>query len=137
MTLDGFDLDEAAALVHRLTQQLAVEVAAVVPVVAGRFQAPLLIGTGTSCSVGATPAQVFRPALWMGAAAVVLAHNHVTESGGPTPADDAVTRRLVAAGAVLGVPLVAHVVAERSRWFDCLETIASPRRYPATPQSLA
>jgi len=31
-----------------------------------------------------------------------------------------VTRRLVAAGAVVGLPLVAHIVVTDSGWYDCV-----------------
>jgi DNA repair protein RadC len=60
------------------------------------------------------PREVFRSALREGAAALVLVHNH--PSGDPTPSreDRDVTRRLVRAGELLGVPVLDHVVvAER------------------------
>lgn len=52
-----------------------------------------------------------RYALRVGADGVVLAHNHATTTG-PSRADTAVTRRPVAAGHVLGIPLLAHLVVE-------------------------
>lgn len=56
------------------------------------------------------PREVFRIALALGAAGIILAHNH--PSGDPTPsADDrAVTRQLVDAGRILDVPVYDHVV---------------------------
>lgn len=56
------------------------------------------------------PRQVFRPAVSVGATAVVLAHNH--PSGDPTPSaqDRDVTRRVANAGRVLGIQLVDHLV---------------------------
>jgi DNA repair protein RadC len=53
---------------------------------------------------------VFREALLGAAAALVLFHNH--PSGDPTPSadDDALTRRLVAAGVLMGVAVVDHIV---------------------------
>jgi DNA repair protein RadC len=56
------------------------------------------------------PREIFRDALLVGAASIVVAHNH--PSGDPTPsaADRAVTRRLAAAGQTLGVPLLDHLV---------------------------
>lgn len=62
------------------------------------------------------PRQVFRHALALQAAAVVIAHNH--PSGDPTPsaADEEVTRRVAAAGQVLGVPLLDHLVIVDGGW---------------------
>ncbi|MEZ4320964.1 MAG: DNA repair protein RadC [Myxococcota bacterium] len=62
------------------------------------------------------PRQVFRVALKLGASAVILAHNH--PSGDPTPSamDRDITDRVAAAGRVLGVPLLDHLVLGGSRW---------------------
>jgi DNA repair protein RadC len=56
------------------------------------------------------PRQVYRSAIGLGACAVILAHNH--PSGDPTPSaqDRDVTRRVAAAGRVLGVALLDHLV---------------------------
>jgi DNA repair protein RadC len=66
------------------------------------------IGTLTAALVH--PREVFRPALVLGAAAIVVVHNH--PSGDPTPSaeDDRLTARLIAAGRLLGVELLDHVV---------------------------
>lgn len=56
------------------------------------------------------PREVFRDALLRGAASIVLAHNHPSGDPTPSPADRAITRRLAAAGATIGVPLVDHLV---------------------------
>ncbi|MDT8369408.1 MAG: DNA repair protein RadC [Longimicrobiales bacterium] len=62
------------------------------------------------------PREVFRSAVEVGAAAVILVHNH--PSGDPTPSaeDRAVTRQLVAAGRALGIPVLDHVVVGDGRW---------------------
>ena len=56
------------------------------------------------------PRQVFRPAVTLGASAVVLAHNH--PSGDPTPSsqDRDVTRRCISAGRILGIQLLDHII---------------------------
>lgn len=68
------------------------------------------VSKGTADASMASPRDVFRSALREGAVNVILVHNH--PSGDPTPsADDrAVTRRLVEAGALLGVKVLDHVV---------------------------
>jgi DNA repair protein RadC len=79
-----------------------------------RMLREVAISQGTLTASLVHPREVFRPALREAAAAVVLVHNH--PSGDPTPSaeDREVTERLAAAGELLGVPVLDHVVvAER------------------------
>jgi DNA repair protein RadC len=59
------------------------------------------------------PREVFRPAIVSGASAVVVAHNH--PSGDPTPSaeDLRITRQLVAAGHILDIEVLDHVIIGR------------------------
>ncbi len=61
--------------------------------------------------------EVFGPALKLGAAAVILAHNHPSGDPTPSPEDQAVTRHLVDAGRLLGIEVLDHLIiaAERFR----------------------
>ena len=56
------------------------------------------------------PRELFKEAVRLSAASVVVVHNH--PSGDPTPsgADIQLTRRLVRAGDVLGIEVLDHVV---------------------------
>jgi DNA repair protein RadC len=56
------------------------------------------------------PRELFKAAIRISAAAVVITHNH--PSGDPTPsgADIQLTRRIVKAGDVLGIDVLDHVV---------------------------
>lgn len=121
-------LAEGAAAVRRLSAGLSVEVAAVVPLVGNRCSAPMLLAVGRRSNVVLSPARVFRAALVVNATAILLAHNHLDDSG-PSPSDHALTRRLVAAGTLLGVPLSGHLVVGRSGWFDCCEEPSTRRSY--------
>lgn len=56
------------------------------------------------------PRQVYRVAVRLGAAAVILAHNHPSGDATPSVQDVDVTRRVVQAGRVLGVKLLDHFV---------------------------
>ncbi len=69
-----------------------------------------VIASGTLNSTIVQPRDVFREAMLGAAAAVVAFHNH--PSGDPTPSADDVelTRRLRAAGTLMGVELVDHIV---------------------------
>jgi DNA repair protein RadC len=70
----------------------------------------VLSSQGTLTASLVHPREVFRPALREAAAAIVLVHNH--PSGDPTPSaeDRELTRRLVSAGLLLGVPVLDHVI---------------------------
>ena len=68
------------------------------------------ISMGSDSQTIVDPRRVMRPAVQLGAPAVIVAHNH--PSGDPTPseADVDVTRRLREAGDVLGIRLLDHLV---------------------------
>jgi DNA repair protein RadC len=62
------------------------------------------------------PREVFGPALKLGAAAVVLAHNHPSGDPTPSPEDLEVTRHLLEAGDLLGVEVLDHLVLAADRF---------------------
>jgi len=72
-----------------------------------------LVTIGTLDAVSVHPREVFKAAIWDGAAAIVLAHNH--PSGDPTPSaeDIKITRQLVDAGKTLDVKVLDHVILGR------------------------
>jgi DNA repair protein RadC len=67
------------------------------------------------------PREVFREATASGAAAVVLFHNH--PSGDPEPSGDDVrlTERLVAAGILMGIDVLDHVILADVKYFSFRE----------------
>ena len=73
-----------------------------------RFYVEVSRGTLTSSLVH--PREVFGPALREGAAALVVAHNHPSGDCEPSSEDLELTRRLIRAGELLGVPLLDHLV---------------------------
>ena len=68
------------------------------------------VSRGTLTASLVHPREVFGPVLRLGAAGIILTHNH--PSGDPTPseADIQVTERLVECGALLGVPVLDHII---------------------------
>ena len=66
------------------------------------------IGVLSSCPVH--PREVFKPAILCNSAGIVLVHLH--PSGDPTPSQDdmLLTNRLKAAGELLGIPVMDHVI---------------------------
>ena len=69
-----------------------------------------IVSVGTATASLVHPREVFKPALLLNAAAVIVAHNHPSGDCSPSPEDRDVTRRLVRAGETLGVPVVDHII---------------------------
>lgn len=99
--LDGLDRERCLALLldtkHRL---LATET----------------VSIGSVDHTFMAPREVFRDVLLANASAVVLAHNHPSGDPEPSRDDEAITRRLVSAGELLGVAVLDHLVTGGTRW---------------------
>jgi len=67
------------------------------------------------------PREVFADALVDRAAAVIVAHNHPTGSLEPSAADIEITGQLRAAGVILGISLLDHIIFNRTNYFSFLE----------------
>ena len=61
---------------------------------------------------------VFREAAIGSAAAVVVFHNHPSGDPTPSPDDLELTRRLVAAGFVMGIEVVDHIILGDVRYWS-------------------
>lgn len=72
-----------------------------------------VISIGTVDTNMIHPREVYRPALEYAAAAVVLVHNHPSGVTDPSDADLLVTKQLVAAGRMLGIDLIDHVIVTK------------------------
>jgi len=70
---------------------------------------------GGLTSVEVHPREVFRAAVRVSAAGVILVHNHPTGDPVPSRDDRLLTKRLAHAGDVLGIPVLDHVVLGRGR----------------------
>jgi DNA repair protein RadC len=80
-----------------------------------------VISIGSLTSNIAHPREVFLPALSRGAVAVIIAHNHPSGVAIPTDADRTVTFQLAAAGQVLGIELLDHIIVAGETFKSCLE----------------
>jgi DNA repair protein RadC len=56
------------------------------------------------------PRECFKPAILSNAAAIILAHNHPSGAPQPSQEDRVLTVRLVAAGKLLGISILDHVI---------------------------
>jgi DNA repair protein RadC len=75
-----------------------------------RIAAVQTISVGTLNASLVHPREVFRPAVAMGAAAVIVAHNHPSGCARPSREDIALTERLCRSGELLGIELLDHLV---------------------------
>jgi len=60
------------------------------------------------------PREVFRGALLNNAAAIIAVHNHPSGESDPSAEDIKITRQLVAAGEILGIKVLDHVIIGRA-----------------------
>lgn len=79
------------------------------------------VSRGTLDSAVVHPREVFKAAILANAASVILAHVH--PSGDPTPSreDCELTRRLVAAGELLGIDVLDHIIVGDGRYLSFKE----------------
>lgn len=59
------------------------------------------------------PREVFRPALEYATVAVILVHNHPSNVATPSDADIATTNQLIAAGKLIGIDIIDHVIVTK------------------------
>lgn len=75
-------------------------------------------GTVTASLVGAR--EVFREAVKLGAASVIVAHNHPSGDPEPSPEDIEVTKNLREAGELLDVPVLDHIIVGKNGRYTSL-----------------
>ena len=82
-----------------------------------------VLATGTLNTTIVEPRDVYREAVMGSAAAVVVFHNHPSGDPTPSPEDVALTRRLAAAGVLMGIDLVDHIVLGDARFCSIKEML--------------
>lgn len=70
--------------------------------------APIAVGSLSASVVH--PREVFQEAIAASAAAVIIAHNHPSGDPAPSEQDVQLTKRLVAAGKLLGIEVLDHLI---------------------------
>jgi DNA repair protein RadC len=56
------------------------------------------------------PREVFRAAIKRASASIVCVHNHPSTDPSPSPEDIEITKRLIAAGEVIGIDILDHII---------------------------
>ena len=79
----------------------------------------IYIGTVNSSAV--RPAEVLRPAVRENAPSIIMVHNHPSGDPTPSPEDVAITRDLVAAGKLMDIELLDHLVIGQAGRFTSLK----------------
>jgi len=80
------------------------------------------VSVGTLTASLVHPREVFRGAIRSAAAAILLVHNHPSGDPRPSAEDHAVTRRLQAAGELLGIRVVDHVIVAEGSFYSFRES---------------
>jgi len=77
-----------------------------------------MVARGSLTGVEVHPREVFCTAVRQRAAMLVVSHNHPSGDPSPSPADIAITERLLAAGRLLGIPVCDHVIIAKGSHFS-------------------
>jgi DNA repair protein RadC len=80
-----------------------------------------ILSIGTLDASIVHPREIFREATAGGAAAIVLFHNHPSGDPEPSREDTRLTERLIAAGVVMGIDVVDHIILGDTRYFSFRE----------------
>jgi DNA repair protein RadC len=83
--------------------------------------ANLCLYQGTINSSVLRAAEIFRPAIARKAAHIIICHNHPSGDATPSPEDLEVTKQLVAAGNVLDIELLDHIIIGNPRYVSLKE----------------
>jgi len=78
------------------------------------------VGMGGVHGLSVRPGDVLRAAIYEAAVSVVLVHNHPSGDPTPSPEDLGMTRQLVEAGRLVGIPLLDHVIVAPSGTYTSL-----------------
>ncbi len=78
---------------------------------------------GTANSSVLRAAEIFRPAVIRNCPALLLSHNHPSGDPTPSPEDIQTTRQLVAAGRVMDIELVDHIIIGQQRFVSLKELL--------------
>lgn len=82
-----------------------------------------IISIGTLDASIVHPREVFEPAIKLHAAEIIVGHNHPSGDPQPSHADITLTKRLIKAGDLLGIPILDHIIVSESGYFSFSESL--------------
>ena len=80
-----------------------------------------VVSVGTLNTALAHPREVFKSAILSNAAGIMLLHNHPSGNCTPSREDCRVTKRMLAAGEIMGIPVMDHVIVAGNDYYSFLE----------------
>lgn len=80
-----------------------------------------VVSIGLLNSAPVHPREVFRGAILVGSASIIVAHNHPSGNLEPSPQDLKVTRDLQEAGTVIGIKLLDHIIVTQESYLSFQE----------------
>jgi DNA repair protein RadC len=83
-----------------------------------RVRRTLVLSTGGIDATVVNPRDVFKAALTYGAHAVIAFHNHPSGDPAPSSEDRELTQRLQAAGELVGVELLDHIILANDKFYS-------------------
>lgn len=83
-----------------------------------------VISLGTIDATLVHPREVFRPAIKIGAAALIVAHNHPSGDAHASREDRELTKRLSQVGALVGIQLLDHMIVTADGYVSLQEESA-------------
>jgi len=85
------------------------------------------VSHGGLASAPIHPREVYQKAMLCGAAGILLAHNHPSGELSPSKQDIEETKRIAAAGELVGISLLDHlIIGEQGRYYSLLESGKMP-----------
>ena len=80
-----------------------------------------IITEGTLNASLAHPREVFRGAIVATCASVIVAHNHPSGNPEPSTEDVQLTKQLIEAGRIIGIPVLDHIIFANDRFTSLAE----------------
>lgn len=76
------------------------------------------VAMGTMHGLVAGPREIFRNAVHLGASAIILAHNHPSNSVIPSKEDIIMTNNMVKAGRILNINVIDHLIVSAEGYYS-------------------
>jgi DNA repair protein RadC len=80
------------------------------------------ITVGSKTETLAPPVEIFRRALAKGGTKIIVGHNHPSGCLEPSPGDLELTRRLLAGGDLMSIPVLDHLILGNGDWVSLRQT---------------
>lgn len=80
-----------------------------------------IVSKGTACSCIAETREIFKTAIISNAANILLVHNHLSGDPSPSTEDLMLTRDIIRAGKIIGIPIVDHIIIADGKVFSFKE----------------